>query len=156
MTTVLGTQLFILFMVSPFLALNTFGSLMTCSVFSLVIILSLIPTFIVYCQHLHVVCWTIPWVLRQPVIPNLTNDTDHLEIAITSREDVYVRAHNSGSGLEIQKTGKIRFHVLSSNATSNIHLARIFSIFFAVMTFFMMIWATLVFIGSLILARKAD
>ena len=157
MAIVILTQLAILSLVSVILGkVAIFGSSFACLVLSLVTILSLIPTFIVSCQHLYVVCWTIPWVLRQPVLPNLTTDNKHLEIAVNSREEVYVRARNSGIGLVSQTTGKIKFHVLSSAAVSQIKGAKYVSIFLAVMTFSIMIWAALVFIISLVYTVIAD
>ena len=157
MATALVTQLIILSLVSGILgALVTFGSSFACLVLSLAIILSLIPTSIVYCQHLHVACWTIPWVLRQPVIPSMTTDNKHLEIAVTNLEGVYLTARNSGIGLVSKTTGKIKFHVLSSAAVSQIEAARNFSVFLAVLTFFGMIWAAVVFIISLAHTVTAD
>ena len=152
MTTVLCTQLTILFLVSVILGRvePTFGISMACLVFSLFTILSLIPTFIVFCQHLHVVCWTIPWVLRQPIIPNMTTDNDYLEIAVTNLEGVYLRAHNSGIGLVSQTTGKIKFQVLSCNAVWEIQWARGVSIVLAGTTFSFVILAISVFIVSLV------
>ena len=131
---------------------GTFGreASLACFVLSLITILSLIPTLILYCQHLHVVCWTIPWVLRQPVIPNMTTENKHLEIAITNLEGVYLRARNSGIGLVSQTTGTIKFQVLSCNAVYDIQWARIVSIFVAGTTFLFVIWAISVFIVSLI------
>ena len=160
MGTVILTQLGILSLVTAILSilgrLGAFGSSLACLVLSLVTILSLIPTFIIYCQHLHVVCWTIPWVLRQPVKPLLRTDNAHLEIEVTNQERVYMTAHESGIGLESQTTGKIKFHVLSPAAVSQIKWARNVSIFLAVMTFSIMIWAALVFIVSLIYTVTAD
>ena len=152
MTTVLCTQFTFLLLPSCLLGLlePTGGGSLACLVLSLFTILSLIPTFIVFCQHLHVVCWTIPWVLRQPVIPKMTKDNDHLEIAVTSLEGVYLRAHNSGIGLVSQTTGKIKFQVLSCHAFWKIQWARSVSIFLAGMTFLFVIWAISVFIVSLI------
>ena len=152
MTTVCFTQWLSLFLVSVILCRvePTIDTLIACLVLSLVTILTLIPTFIVYCQHLHVACWTIPWVLRQPVIPNLKTDNDHLEIAITNLEGVYLSARNSGIGLVSQTTGKVKFHVLSPNAILQIRRARNVSIFFAVMTFTSVIWGVIVFIVSLL------
>ena len=147
---VLCTQLALLILASLLTGLlTTFKASMACLGLSLVIILSLIPTFIVYCQYLHVVCWTIPWVLRQPIIPNMTTDNDHLEIAVTSLEGVYLRARNSGIGFVSQTTGKIKFHVLSSAAATQIKRARWVSIFAAVMTFLFVMWAPSICIASL-------
>ena len=160
MTTVCFTQLFSLFLVSGLLGEvkpnDRIDTPIGCLVLSLVTILSLIPTFIVYCQHLHVVCWTIPWVLRQPIIPNLTTDNEHLEIAVTSLEGVYLSARNSGIGLVSQTTGKIKFHVLSSAAILKIRGARNVSVFLAVTTFLFLIWGVLVFIVSLIYIITAN
>ena len=152
MIAVLSAQLIILLLVSIILGRtgSIFGPSMACLVLSLVTILSLIPTFIVYCQHLHVVCWTIPWVLRQPIIPNMTTGNKHLEIAVNSLEGVYLRARNVGIGVVSQTTGKIKFHVLSFTAASQIKGARKFSIIFAVITFLFVVWAPPVFIVSLV------
>ena len=159
MTTVLGTQFTFLVMVSTILGRTgpIFELSLACFLLSLVTILTLIPTSIVFCQHLHVVCWTIPWVLHQPVIPNMTWGNKHLEIAITNLEGVYLSAYNSGVGLVSQKTGKIKFHVLNSAAVLLIRRTRNLSILFAVMTIVWVIWASLVFgisIGDIVIASK--
>ena len=152
MITVLSIQFTILFVVTILLGQlePTYNTSLAWLVLSLVTILSLIPTFIVYCQHFHVVCWTIPWVLRQPIIPNTTTGNNHLEISITNLEGLYLSARNCGIGLVSQTTGKIKFHVLSSDAASQIQQTRNVSIFLAVMTFLFVIWAPPVCIVSLV------
>ena len=147
MTTVQCTQSLVLLLVSILLGelAPRLGPTIACLVLSFVTILSLIPIFIVYCQHLHVVCWTIPWVLRQPVIPNMTTDNKHLEIAVTNLEGVYLSAYNSGIGVVSKTTGKINFHVLSSNAAMEIRWTRGSSIVLAVVTFLNVLWAFLLF-----------
>ena len=153
MTAVLCTQFTILFVVSVILGQvePTFGISMACSVFSIVTTLSLIPAFIVYCQHLHVVCWTIPWVLRQPARPNMTTGYSHEEKAIDSLEGVYLSAYNCGIGVVSQKTGMVKFHVLNADAALQIMRARYASICLAVTTFvFIILWAPPVCFVSLI------
>ena len=159
MSCVLLVQLAVLLLVSVFLGQQrpTVELSIVWLVLSFVVILTLIPTFIVFCQHLHVVCWTIPWVLRQPVIPNMIAGNKHLEIAVTNLEGVYLSAYNSGIGLVSQKTGKIKFHVLSSNTALLMRRTRNLSIIFAVMAIINVIWAPLVFatsIGHIVIASK--
>ena len=105
-----------------------------------------LPFCLTYCQHLNVVRKTIPWVLRQPVIPNLRSDNEHLEIAITSLEGVYLSACNSGIGLVSQTTGKIKFHVLSPGAVENIKWTKVYSIVYLMLTTLACVWAAALYL----------
>jgi hypothetical protein len=153
MTTVFALQFIILVVVSFML-----GSLrgiivdisLACLILSLLTGVSAVPSAVIFFQHLHVVCWTIPWVLRQPVVGNIRDhDNRHLEVAITNLEGVYLSAHNSGIGLVSETTGKIKLQVLSYTAKSNICWCRNYSIFMAGMTILVAIWVVPVFCVSL-------
>ena len=105
-----------------------------------------LPFCLTYCQHLHVVRKTIPWVLRQPVIPNLRTGNEHLEVAVTSLEGVYLSARNSGIGLMSQTTGTIKFHVLSPQAVQSIKWTKVYSIVYFMLTTLACVWAAALYL----------
>lgn len=151
MTTVFALQFVILFGVSFML-----GSLrgivdisLACLILSLLAGVSVVPSAVIFFQHLHIVCWTIPWVLRQPVINNMKTGNEHLEVAVTNLEGVYLSAHESGIGLVSETTGKIKLQVLSGRAKLNICRCRNYSILMAGMTILVAIWVVPVFFVSL-------
>jgi hypothetical protein len=121
---------------------------LACLIVSLIIGISAMLSAVIFFQHLHVVCWTIPWVLRQPVINNLNTGNQHLEVAVTNLEGVYLSARDSGIGLLSETTGKIKFQVLSNTAKSNICWCKYYSIFMAGITILVVIWVVPVFFVS--------
>lgn len=109
-----------------------------------------IPPVIVFSQHAYVMCCTLPKVLRQPVIKGMKDDNKHLEVAVTSLEGVYLKAHNRGIGLTSQTTGNVRFQVLSGNAVSTMKYAATCSAIYFVIEITLLIWAPILTTISLI------
>ena len=85
-----------------------------------------VSTFI---QHMTVVYDTIPYILKQPIVPNnqlqLTND--FVEIDIHQVQGAYAISQD-GFGILQSSQGKIKFHVLSERAASTIRMSRTYSI----------------------------
>ena len=151
MTTVLCIQLMVLVLATIILgaAQTTFSSSLTCFTMSLGIIIILIPTFMVYCQHIHVVCWTVRLVLSQPVAKSSESAAEHVEIAVTDLKGAYLSAHKRGIGLISQTSGMIKFQMLSLEAAKQIRWARVISIVLAVITFLVSIWVSVVGVISI-------
>jgi hypothetical protein len=102
-----------------------------------------------YGQHLYVIHDTLPIVLSQPIKPNLGLKNQHLEVAITSQEAVYMQTQNRAYGLVSQtSTGKIPIQFLSTNAAATMYCARMCSIVCFVSTAVMGVWAVILFIAS--------
>ena len=116
---------------------------------STITLLSCVLVLIVYYQHLHVIFRTIPWVLSQPVVPNLNSGNKHLEIAVTNLESVYLSAHNRGIGLVSQSSGKVKFQVLSINTVILIKRARAVSGIFAIISTLLTLWSLALVVASL-------
>ena len=150
MTTVLCIQLMVLVLATIILgaAQTTFSSSLTCFTMSLGVTITLIPTFMVYCQHIHVVCWTVRLVLSQPVGESSETTDEHVEIAVTNLKGVYLSAHKRGIGLISQTSGMIKFQTLDLGAAKQIRWARIISIVLAVITMLVSIWVSVVGIIS--------
>jgi hypothetical protein len=109
------------------------GRYIGCLIVGLIALLSAVPGLLACIQHLHVIRCTIPWVLRQPVVPNLVLGNQHLEVTIANLEGAYLTAYNRGVGLVCQTTGKIKFQVLSSEAVTTIQLTVATSICYTIL-----------------------
>ena len=118
-----------------------FVNSLVCLVLSGVTLLSLIPLVILFSQHLHVICRTIPWVLRQPIMKDGNFTNKHLEVAVTSLEGVMLSAHQRGVGQVSERTGKIELQVLGGLAVAKIRCAVATSITLTVIVLGSIIWA---------------
>ena len=118
-----------------------FVNSIVCLVLSGVALLSLMPLFILFSQHLHVICWTIPSVLRQPILDELDFDNKHLEFAVTAQEAVLVTARERGFQKVTEKTGKVKIQVLGKSGVRRIVTAVATSIYFTVVVYASTIWA---------------
>ena len=150
MTAALLIQCATLIVVSVILAQTepNYANTILTLVLSCLTLSSCVPFLLIFCQHLNVIHHTLPWVLRQPVIPNMVCENKHLEVAVTSLEGVYLSARNSGIGLVSQRTGTIRFHVLSSLAVRIILGAKFVSISCTVVEIIFLIWSAITGIVS--------
>ena len=83
-----------------------------------------------FIQHMIVVRGTIPYILKQPIVPNntlrLTND--FIEIEVKQVKGIYAISQDAGIGILQSNQGKIKFHVLSEGAASIIRTSRKYSI----------------------------
>ena len=114
---------------------------LVCLVLSGVTLLSLIPLLILFSQHLHVIRWTIPCVLHQPIVKDGDFQNKHVEVAVTSLEGVMLSAHQRGVGQVAERTGKIKLQVLGGLAVAKIRFAVAMSITYAVIVLASIIWA---------------
>ena len=114
---------------------------LVCLVLSGATLLSLMPLLILFSQHLHVIRWTIPWVLRQPIMKDANFSNKHLEVAVTSLEGVLLSARQRGVGQVTERTGKIKLQVLGGPAVKKIKCAVATSITFTVIVLASIIWA---------------
>ena len=96
-------------------------------------IVSLLPTIMWLClfiQHMTVVYNTIPYILKQPIVPNntLQSANDFIEIEVHQVKGAYAVSQDAGIGIFQSNQEKIKFHVLSEGAASTIRTSRIHSI----------------------------
>ena len=119
-------------------------------ILSFLTLCSCVPFLLIFCQHLHVIHHTLPWVLSQSVIPNMACHNEHLEVAFTSLDGVYLSAHNDGIGVVSKRKGTIRFHVLSNRAIRIILVARFVSISCTVIEVTFFIWSAITCIASFV------
>ena len=107
------------------------------------------PVLLIFCQHLNVICCTLPLVLSQHVEPNLGNKkNDHIEVGVTTLESAYVRANNRGVNLLSQNTGKVQIQVLSYEAVYKMKCARICSICCCLSILIVALWAPTILVLS--------
>ena len=111
-----------IFILKPYLALALSG----------LVLFSSVAMFCIFCQHLHVIRGTIPWILRLPTLPDMPKGNAHIEVAITELEGVYRTAHNKGVGVVGKKSGKIELHILSTQSVEKVKKAIRWSITFFV------------------------
>ena len=84
----------------------------------------------IFIQHMTVVHDTIPYVLKQPIVPNnsLRLANDFIEIEVHQVKGAYAVSQNAGIGILRRNQGKIKFHVLSEGAASKIRTSKTLSI----------------------------
>ena len=100
------------------------------------------PVLLIFCQHLRVICCTLPVVLSQHAEPNLGDKkNDHIEVGINTLERAYVRANGKGVNFLSQNTGKIQIQVLSYEAVWKIKCASICSICCCLSIVIVALWA---------------
>ena len=78
--------------------------------------------FLIFSQHMHVIYWTIPAVLSQPILPNnaQSRENDFYEFSLERVEGVYLSAKESGIGLIQRSAGSIQFQALNETAACNV------------------------------------
>ena len=97
---------------------------------AIVMVLANILWLCVFLQHQVVVYGTIPHILKQPIVPNnaLNFLNDFVEIELHQVKGAYAASQDAGIGIIQSSQGKIKFHVLSEEAASNIRATRRYSI----------------------------
>ena len=88
--------------------------------FGIIIFVGSILYFLLFCQHLHVLRGTLPYVLKQPVVSIREQSYDNwfYEIELSKLQGAYLQAKEEGVGVIIQAKGKIELQVFN-NAGSN-------------------------------------
>ena len=94
-----------------------------------------------FIQHMIVVHGTIPYILKQPIVPNntLRFANDFIEIEVKQVKGIYAVSQDAGIGILQSNQGKIKFHVLSEGAASIIRTSRKYSIIGFICSFLMVI-----------------
>ena len=77
---------------------------------------------LIFSQHMHVIYWTIPAVLSQPIIPDAaqTRGNEFYEFQLERVEGVYLTARESGIGMIQKATGSIKFMALNETAACTV------------------------------------
>jgi hypothetical protein len=75
-----------------------------------------LPWFILFCQHLHVVCLTVPWVLSQPIVPDYQQSVSTRIWAVEELEMEKMYKRDRGVGLVDRNTGLVQFNRLNRTA----------------------------------------
>ena len=93
---------------------------------------------LIFAQHMHVVYWTIPQVLSQPIWPDnvQSSGNDFYEFTLERVEGVYLRARDSGIGIVQAASGSIEFQALNETAACRVRRSRCLSC--------CMLWVTIV------------
>ena len=79
--------------------------------------------FLIFAQHMHVVYWTLPAVLSQPILPNASQprENEFYEFKLEKVEGIYLNARESGIGMVQTSTGSITFQALNETAARTVH-----------------------------------
>ena len=93
--------------------------------------------FLILSQHMHVICWTLPAVLSQPILPDATQpqENEFYEFQLERVEGVYLTARECGIGMIQSSTGSIKFMVLNQTAACTVRKSCCISCF--------MMWLTI-------------
>ena len=77
---------------------------------------------LIFAQHMHVVYWTIPQVLSQPIWPDdvQSSENDFYEFTLERVEGVYLTARDSGIGIVQAASGSIKFQALNETAACKV------------------------------------
>ena len=78
--------------------------------------------FLIFSQHMHVIYWTIPAVLSQPILPdaNQRRENEFYEFKLEKVEGVYLNARESGVGMLQRSSGSIKFMALNETAACTV------------------------------------
>ena len=84
---------------------------------------------LIFSQHMHVIYWTIPAVLSQPILPDADQRRENEFYEITSErvEGVYLTARESGVGMLQRSSGSIKFMALNETAACTVRKSRCLS-----------------------------
>ena len=82
-----------------------------------------VPWFLVFCQHMRVVCLTVPWLLSQPIVPDFQQPSSSRvwEIELEKLGQVYMRTRDRGVGLVDKTKGIITFNRLNRTAELTVY-----------------------------------
>ena len=77
---------------------------------------------LIFSQHMHVMYWTIPAVLSQPIVPDATQprENEFYEFQLERVEGVYLTARECGIGMIQSSTGSVKFMVLNQTAACTV------------------------------------
>ena len=77
---------------------------------------------LIFSQHMHVIYYTIPAVLSQPILPNATQARENEFYVFQSEkiEGIYLTARDSGVGMIQRSSGSIKFMALNETAACTV------------------------------------
>ena len=78
--------------------------------------------FLIFAQHMHVIYWTLPQVLSQPILSDdaQPQENDFYEFKVERVEGVYLSARDSGIGIHQAAAGSIKFQALNETAACTV------------------------------------
>ena len=82
-----------------------------------------VPWFLIFCQHMRVVCLTLPWLLSQPIVPDFQQPSSSQvwEIKLEQLGQVYMGTRYRGVGLVDKTKGIITFNRLNRTAELTVY-----------------------------------
>ena len=108
--------------------------------------------FVIFVQHAHVVCWTIPKLLSQPVLPDSKqpDPNEYYEIKVDRLEGIFLRAKNSGVGIWAAASESIKIQALNETAAYNVKTSAVLSVVCLIITIISLVVSVGVFCGRIV------
>ena len=146
-----------------FLESFIFGLSIVQLVFGIFVFLLCIPIFVILFQHIHVIVWTLPWVLSQPYVKEQEELAKEVTVNVDNLPNIYTKSRNFGLG--IVEKGKsvvgqpqdtIRFLVLNESGVMSSVISGLVSVFLLCLNVAACVWAViLIILTSLQLSSQA-
>ena len=107
---------------------------------------------VIFGQHAHVVCWTIPKVLSQPIVPDSTQRTGNAyhEIKVEHLKGAYLQAKDAGVGISVAASGSMQFQVLNKSVARIIGLSAVSSIVCLIVTIIALCASVGIFVNGIV------
>lgn len=134
------------FVVYSFLALFAFLHLWAATA---VLGLSLL-WFLIFCQHLHVIRGTLPYVLKQPIISNHDKENWFYKLKFSQLEGVFLKAREEGIGVVVMAEGAIKFQVFNLKAKGKMTTCKGHSILMFIISVLQIFWGILWIVANVI------
>ena len=155
-----GSEYSFLLVATTFLAFLedfVFGLAILQLVFGILVLLICVPVFIILFQHLHVIFWTLPWVLCQPLEQEQEDLVDEINLDVGKLPKKYSEAKKRGIG-KIDKTSgicrkersRVKFLSLNGSAVASVIVSGLVSTFLLTLNSAAFIWSVLLVIFTAI------
>ena len=106
--------------------------------------------FLIFCQHLHVIRGTLPYVLKQPIINDLDKENWFYKLKFSQLEGVYLEAQQEGIGMHVEAEGAIKFQVFNLKAKGKMTTCKGHSILMFLCSVFQIFWGILWIVANVI------
>ena len=158
----LGSEYSFLLVATTFLAfLEDFvlGLAILQFVFGILVLLMCVPVFIILFQHLHVIFWTLPWVLCQPFEKEQEDLVNEINLNVGKLPKKYLEAKKrgigkmdktSGSSYEERSSLRVKFLSLNGSAAASVIASGLISTFLLTLNSVAFIWSVLLVIFTVI------
>ena len=108
--------------------------------------------FLVYCQHLHILVWTLRYVMMQQTEPDHTMNSANEHIVIDMYRMQYAATSRAGIGLTTHDSGKIELQVFRQSAKDRMCRVSLMSLGGLLASFVM--WVVFTIVGVTLLVRE--